>query len=59
MNNNRQINCIMPCIFNNYTYIYKTVVRLTLTTKRNLSLVREVLKSDAIFFFRGFAFLIL
>ena len=42
---------------NNYTYIYKTVARLTLATKKNLSLVRRVLKSDATFSFRGFPFL--
>lgn len=26
----------MLCILNNYTYLYKTVARLTLATKRNL-----------------------
>lgn len=26
----------MICILNNYTYIYKTVARLTIATKRNL-----------------------
>lgn len=53
---NKKINYIMLCILNNYTYIYKAVARLTLATKRILSLVRRVLKSDAIFFFRGFTF---
>lgn len=54
--NNKKINYIMLCILNNYTYLYNSVARLTLATKRNLSLVRIILKSDAIFFFRGFTF---